>query len=286
MTIPTITDYPGDIPAKGQSNTVFDTNVDAYLVWLSTLNIPELKILTPWISGIRDEVAATAMSGTLPSIAGKATNFVRVNAGETAMEFRTPAEVIVDLGVGQQATAIWEAGTGTTDGTVSPAKVSAAIAALGFAGPTYATEVGTTSGSAFDFTGIPAGVKEITLSLAGVSSASSVDFLVQLGTSGGVVETGYAASSARFVSTAVQEVSSTIGMNLRSANSSYLLSGAMTFTRTTASGNVWVQKSTTGGPNATITGGGHIDLGAEVTQLRFRTASGDFDAGTANISWS
>jgi hypothetical protein len=99
MTTPTITDYPGDIPAKGQSNTVFDTNVDAYLVWLSTLNIPELKILTPWIAGIRDEVAATAMSGTLPSIAGKAANFVRVNAGETAMEFRTPAEVIDDLGL-------------------------------------------------------------------------------------------------------------------------------------------------------------------------------------------
>ena len=97
MTTPTITDYPGDIPAKGQSNTDFDTNVDAYLVWLSTLNIPELKILTPWIAGIRDEVAATALSGTLPSIAGKAGNWVRVNAGETAMEFRTPAEVASEI---------------------------------------------------------------------------------------------------------------------------------------------------------------------------------------------
>ena len=103
MTTPTITSYPGTIPAKGQSNTDFDTNVDAYLVWLSTLNIPELQILTPWISGIRDEVAATALSGTLPSIAGKAGNWVRVNAGETAMEFRTDAEVLGDIGAATAA---------------------------------------------------------------------------------------------------------------------------------------------------------------------------------------
>tara|TARA_R110000850_G_scaffold118063_2_gene234866 strand:- start:514 stop:1251 length:738 start_codon:yes stop_codon:yes gene_type:complete len=98
MTTPTITSYPGTIPAKGQSNTVFDTNVDAYLVWLSTLNIPELQILAPWIAGIRDEVAATALSGTLPDITGRAADFVRVNAGETAMEFRTAVELLGDIG--------------------------------------------------------------------------------------------------------------------------------------------------------------------------------------------
>ena len=98
MTTPTITSYPGAIPAKGQSNTVFDTNVDAYLVWLSTLNIPELQILAPWMAGIRDEVAATALSGTLPDITGRAADFVRVNAGETAMEFRTAVELLGDIG--------------------------------------------------------------------------------------------------------------------------------------------------------------------------------------------
>ncbi len=98
MTDPTITAYPGDIPAKGQSNTVFDTNVDAYLVWLSTLNIPELQALVPFLVGLRDEVAATALSGTLPTMSGKAGDFFRVNAGETAVEFRTAAEVLGDIG--------------------------------------------------------------------------------------------------------------------------------------------------------------------------------------------
>jgi hypothetical protein len=119
MTTPTITDYPADIPAKGQSNPVFDANIDAYYNWLSTLNIPELQILTPWMAGIRDEVAATAMSGTLPTIAGKAGNWVRVNAGETAMEFRTPAQAVEDLGLSGGIAALTPAATVDIDLTAN-----------------------------------------------------------------------------------------------------------------------------------------------------------------------
>ena len=159
MTTPTITDYPGDIPAKGQSNTVFDTNVDAYLVWLSTLNIPELKILTPWISGIRDEVAATAMSGTLPSIAGKATNFVRVNAGETAMEFRTPAQVLIDIG----------ANTGPTSSALTPA----ATVDIDLTDDDYFT-LAMDQNTTFTMSNVGAGVDTFSLKLTGHAVTTSL----------------------------------------------------------------------------------------------------------------
>jgi len=98
MTTPVITDFPLPFPAKGQSDTDFDNNVDAYLSWLSGTNVPELQIALPWVQARLDEVAATALSGTLPDISAQALNYFRVNAGASAVEFRTPAQVLADIG--------------------------------------------------------------------------------------------------------------------------------------------------------------------------------------------
>jgi len=98
MSDPTITDYPGTIPGKSQSQAAFDTNVDAFLNWLTATNVPEYKLLAIWIRARVDEVAATALSGDLPSITAQAGNFVRVNSGATAMEFRTPSQLLADIG--------------------------------------------------------------------------------------------------------------------------------------------------------------------------------------------
>ena len=87
MSDPTITDYPGTIPGKSQSQAAFDTNVDAFLNWLTATNVPEYKMLAIWIRARVLEVAATAMSGDLPSIAGQAGNALVVNAAETAVAF-------------------------------------------------------------------------------------------------------------------------------------------------------------------------------------------------------
>lgn len=46
------------------------------------------------------------------------------------------------------------------------------------------TAQNTTSGTSIDFTGIPAGVKRITVMFNGVGSSGTSAFLIQLGTSG------------------------------------------------------------------------------------------------------
>ena len=87
MTLPTITDYPGTIPGKSQSQAAFDTNVDAFLNWLTATNVPEYKLLAIWIRARVLEVAATAMSGDLPSITGQAGKALAVNSTADAVEF-------------------------------------------------------------------------------------------------------------------------------------------------------------------------------------------------------
>jgi len=87
MTLPTITDYPGTIPGKSQSQSAFDTNVDAFLNWLTATNVPEYKLLAIWIRARVLEVAATAMSGDLPSITGQAGKALAVNSTADAVEF-------------------------------------------------------------------------------------------------------------------------------------------------------------------------------------------------------
>ena len=99
MTAPVIRQFVGSIPDKGQAQITFDTNVDAWLDWTTLQFAPDLVALAPWMQARVLEVAATALSGTLPAIAAQAGNFLRVNAGATAMEFRTPAQLLGDLGV-------------------------------------------------------------------------------------------------------------------------------------------------------------------------------------------
>ena len=97
MTAPVIRQFVGSIPDKGQAQITFDTNVDAWLDWTTLQFAPDLVALAPWMQARVLEVAATALSGTLPAIAAQAGNFLRVNAGATAMEFRTPAQLRGDI---------------------------------------------------------------------------------------------------------------------------------------------------------------------------------------------
>jgi len=56
---------------------------------------------------------------------------------------------------------------------------------------TLGTSVATTSGTSIDFTGIPSWVKRITVMLNGVSTNGVEAVGIKLGTSGGIVSTGY-----------------------------------------------------------------------------------------------
>ena len=98
MTAPVIRQYPGTIPDKGQAQTAFDTNVDAFLDWQALQFAPDLVAFGTWTTGVANTVLATALAGDLPALTGKAGNYIRANNAEDGGEFLTPAQVRDDIG--------------------------------------------------------------------------------------------------------------------------------------------------------------------------------------------
>jgi hypothetical protein len=139
----------------------------------------------------------------------------------------------------------------------------------------------------FDFTSIPSWVKRITVMFNEVSSSGTSNFLIQLGDSGGIENTGYVSTS-----NYTNQASTTGGSN---STAGYLLfnsasSGAAlisgTYTLVNISGNTWIGSgvhkiSTT----QVLFSGGSKALSDVLTQIRVTTVNGTdtFDAGSINI---
>lgn len=140
---------------------------------------------------------------------------------------------------------------------------------------TLETEQATTSGTAFDFTGISSNVLRITVIFEDVSLNGTDDLLVQIGDSGGIETTGYTATSGAS--------SSTAGFILRSANAARVVSGHMIITQ--ISGNTWIYSAVYRSDASTNSfGGGHKTLSGTLDRLRLtRTGSNTFDGGAVNI---
>ena len=146
------------------------------------------------------------------------------------------------------------------------------------------TAVASTSGTSIDFTGIPSWVKRITVMFNGVSTNGSSSPLVQLGTSGGVVTSGYGGTGSLIASTVTSQ-NFTTGFGERSQDSAAVRSGAWVITN--VSGNIWVCAGVLGrsdGANTSVTGG-TVTLGGTLDRVRITTVNGTdtFDAGTINI---
>lgn len=174
------------------------------------------------------------------------------------------------------------------DSAVTTAKVNdSAITAAKLAQPlTLATAQNSTSGTAIDFTGIPSWVKRISVILYRVSTNGASVPLVRIGTSGGIVSSGYE-SWAGYGASAGQNTSDTTGFILASTGaygSSVSYSGIMTILN--ISGNNWVSSfSATSGIQ--VCGGGSVPLSATLDRIRITTVGGTdtFDAGSINIMY-
>ena len=146
------------------------------------------------------------------------------------------------------------------------------------------TAQATTSGTSIDFTGIPSWVERITVIWNGVSTNGSSSPLVQLGTSGGVVTSGYGGSSSLIASTVTSQ-NFTTGFGERSQDAAAVRSGSWVITN--VSGNIWVCAGVLGrsdGGNTSVTGG-TVTLGGTLDRVRVTTVNGTdaFDAGSINI---
>lgn len=157
--------------------------------------------------------------------------------------------------------------------------------ALGIA---LGTHVAGVSGSSIDFLNIPVGVRRITAMYSNLSTSAATNPVVRVGTSGGVVTTGYEGSQSLIDGTTVNSglLSANSGFSLGGANAASLRNGRVTLTR--IAGNLWAADILTGlGNTAAVgVGAGSVALSAELDRVRFTTGSADtFDAGTINISW-
>ena len=147
---------------------------------------------------------------------------------------------------------------------------------------TLATTLATTSGTSVEFTGIPSGVKRISVMFRGVSSSGSdVGLLVQVGTSSGFKTSGYA-STTHWGTGGTSDHTGFAMYGIANAN---ILSGIMTIAH--MGSNVFVA-SHSGKYNTSngMFGGGDVDLGGTVDRVAIKTISGGaFDGGSVNIMY-
>jgi hypothetical protein len=144
------------------------------------------------------------------------------------------------------------------------------------------TEQATTSGVSIDFTGIPAGVRRIIVSLNGVSLSGSSNLLVRLGVAAGVTTSGYTSG----VTAGSFSTASTAGFILvQSPSAADMARGQLILHN--VSGNTWVGTSNIWNGSFISNSAGSIALADVLTRLRLTSVNGTdtFDAGAMNIMW-
>jgi hypothetical protein len=174
---------------------------------------------------------------------------------------------------------------GTTKATVSSSGL-----AIGQYNPstsliTSGTAVASTSGTSIDFTSLPSWVKRITIMFDGVSLNGSANIFIQLGTSSGVVSTGYTSTSITLNSTSASAgASSTNAFLVFDGTASYVFEGSCVINLVSSNSYVSSHSYLINTTNIVI-GSGSISLGGTLDRVRITTSNGTdtFDAGSINI---
>ncbi|MBT6048972.1 MAG: hypothetical protein HOG49_19410 [Candidatus Scalindua sp.] len=153
-------------------------------------------------------------------------------------------------------------------------------------GITLGTEQASTSGTAIDFTGIPAGTKKITVMMVGVSGDGTNNLLIQLGDAGGFETTGYQSGTFQ-ISSSGNDTTGFLVAHQNDAASVY--HGNYIFTLEDSANFTWTGMGNTMRSNLAnhYAGAGSKSLSAELTQVRvtFTGTPDDFDAGAINIQY-
>jgi hypothetical protein len=150
------------------------------------------------------------------------------------------------------------------------------------------TLTASTSGTAINFTDIPAGVRRVTVVFSGVSTNGTDSILIQLGDSGGIESTSYTGASNTVTNGgATAGANSTAGFIIHSASAANVIHGAATFELINKATFAWIGHGTFALSNAAsnIVSGCTKSLSAELTQLTITTTGGTntFDNGTVNV---
>ena len=222
-------------------------------------------------AGITCIVDGAVSTGTVPTaltfITGNGSNYERLriaSAGQIGIggaNYGTSGQVLTSAGA--SAAPSWQTQTA--------------------AGITSGTAVTSTSGTAIDFTGIPSGVKRITVIFNGVSLNGTQNLLVQIGSTTFSTSGYNSTSNETNQANSTTGASSTAGFIVKSGIAADVSSGILTIVN--ISSNTWIsshatKKSTT---NA-CWGGGDGSTSGTLDRIRVTSTSSDtFDAGSINI---
>lgn len=152
-----------------------------------------------------------------------------------------------------------------------------------------ATQINVAGNLAVDFTGIPAHVRRVTVNLSEVSTNGSSAIVLRVGTSSGIVSSGYDDAAAQVTSSGTSTVTTGgVGFAIsRVASDTNETTGSVSLNL--IGSNVWVESGVT-----TITSGngitssaGRVQLAGPLERLRISMFNGtdSFDSGLVNISW-
>ena len=174
----------------------------------------------------------------------------------------------------------------STDRTLTLPDTSETLVAQGTA-LTLGTAVASTSGTAIDFTGIPAWAKRVTVMFNGVSTSGTNSILIQLG-SGAVQTSGYLTYSSKMGNASVSNGQNyTSGFGISTTSAAYITSGSAAFS--TFGSNAWTGNGffadSSGGNGFPL--GGVVSLSGALDRIRITTVGGTdtFDAGSINIMY-
>ena len=174
------------------------------------------------------------------------------------------------------------------DGTTVFANITKkdGTAVVGQIGPVLGTKTATTSGYQIDWTGIPSTAKEVTISLAGVSTDGTSAWRIQIG-DGAIDATSYTGAGLRLTNaTAAAVTNFTDGFGINTDGSATVMHGSITIRH--IGDNVWVASGTLArSDSATVfVVGGSKTLAGMLDRIRLTNPTTDgFDLGSANISY-
>lgn len=290
----TITSGATSVAALSASGTVSGAGFSNYLASppaiggtaQNTINGTTITATTQF-SGPGTGLTGTAAGLSIGGNAATATSATSATSATTATS-ATSATTATNLASGSAGTVPYQSASGTTAmlaaGTTGQIFRSAGATAPSWGSAITRETSQSASGTSVDFN-VPSWVNQITVMFRGVSTTGTNEIIVQLGTSGGVVSTGYLSAASTQAGTVT---ASTAGFILTSSGAaSDIANGQMIISafggnEFTASSIVRVSAS------ALRHGAGGLSLGGTLTRLRITTTTGvdTFDAGTINITYS
>jgi hypothetical protein len=157
---------------------------------------------------------------------------------------------------------------------VDPATPTGGNAYLGPVVNMAVVNCNTTNATSYDFIGIPAWTKRITIVLNGVKKSSTANFLVQIG-SGSILTSGYSAYAGYVGSAGSGSITSTAGFNTAGdAASTVFVMGTIILYNIPGT-TLWMSTLSAGSSNSYgISGGGNVNVGGTLDRVRVTTTSG------------